>query len=113
MTDHVTINETEIPVRAYLHRTADTCVTAAVQEGESVYENARKLVAWEDIADQVDWLEKGIAEWRDESVRIRKAALTLLEALEWLISNEPEDSPKRGVLVARAAIAQARGVINP
>jgi len=112
MLDHITINETEIPVRAYLHRTADTCVTAAVPHGESVYENPRKLVAWEDIADQVEWLEKGVTEWRDEANRTREAALALLEALEWLISKEPEDSPKRGVLVARAAIAQANGVLH-
>lgn len=110
--DHVTINETEIPVRAYLHRTADTCVTAAVPHGESVYENPRKLVAWDDIADQVEWLEKGVAEWRDEALRTREAALALLEALEWLISKEPDDSPKRGVLVARAAIAKANGVLH-
>jgi hypothetical protein len=112
MSDHVTINETEIPVRAYLHRTADTCVTAAVPSGELVYDSPRKLIAWEDIADQVDWLEKGVVEWRDVAVRTREASLALLEALEWLISNEPSDSPKRGVLVARAAIAQAKGVLH-
>lgn len=111
MSDHVTINETEIPVRAYLHRTAGTCVTAAVPGSESVYENPRKLVAWEDCSDQVEWLEKGVAEWRYVAIRTREAALALLEALEWMISNEPDDSPKRGVLVSRAAITQAKAAL--
>lgn len=108
----VTINATAIPVRAYLHRTADTCVTSAVPDGALVYESPRKLIAWEDVVDQAEWLEKGVAEWRDEALRTREAALALLEALEFLISNEPDDSPKRGVLAARAVIAQANGVLH-
>lgn len=73
-------------------------------------QNPRKLIVG-DIANQVGRLEKGVADWRKEMLRTREAALVLLEALERLISKEPEDSPKRDVLVARAAIAQAKGVL--
>lgn len=67
MTDTVVVNEEVIPVRAYLHRTHPRCVSV----DPTAYVNPRKLVAWEDIADHVEWLEKGIAEWREEALRRR------------------------------------------
>lgn len=45
---------------------------------------------------------------QSDIARLRQQRDELLEALEWLVSKEPDDSPKRGVLVARAAIAKCK-----
>ncbi len=102
----VVINDTKIPVRAYLHRTSDTCVTAAYDgQGASTYENPRKLVAWEDVVDQADWLEHGIAEWRDEAIRARDISRSLKMALEKILS--VGGLPECEIHQARAALAEA------
>lgn len=62
-----------IKPRAFMHRTSDSCVTPAVGDHpELIYENPRVLVAWSDVADAVDWLEKGIAEWRAYAIEAGK-----------------------------------------
>lgn len=86
----VTINDAVIHVLAYMHPTDDACVTAAYDgEGATVYDNPRKLVAWDDVVDQADWLERGIAEWRAyavetavQNVALKKQRDELLAAIE-------------------------------
>lgn len=79
MTKSVEFNgdEEKIPVRAYLHRHSSTCVTT----DPAAYENPRELVAWEDVVDHVDWLEKGIAEWRAVAKEPRGASLSKTDLL--------------------------------
>jgi hypothetical protein len=83
----VVINDTAIPVRAYMHRRHDGCVTIDA----TAYENPRKLVDWDDVIDQADWLEKGIAEWREyaratgaQNVTLKAQNKLLLEAVDRL-----------------------------
>lgn len=64
----MTINEEEIKPRAYLHRKADRFVT--IDPG--MIDDPLVLVAWEDIVDHVDWLERGVAEWREEALRLKR-----------------------------------------
>lgn len=62
------VNDEEIQPRAFLHRKASSCVTT----DPTAYENPIPLVSWEDIADHVDWLEKGVAEWRGLAIALQK-----------------------------------------
>lgn len=57
-----------ITPRAYLHPTADTCVST----DPDTYKTPRVLVAWNYVADAVDWLEHGIAEWRAYAIEAGK-----------------------------------------
>lgn len=82
----VVINDTEIPVLAYMHRTSNTCVTAAEPHGASAYENPCKLVSWDDVVDQADWLEKGIVEWRNEAIGARLAAANRQAKISTLVA---------------------------
>ena len=45
----------------------------------------------------------------EANARLIAAAPDLLDALEWLVQDEPADSAKKGVIYARAVIAKARG----
>jgi hypothetical protein len=56
-----------IEPRAYLHATEKS-----ISFNHAAYENPRVLVAWNDVADAVDWLEHGIAEWRAYAVEAGK-----------------------------------------
>lgn len=57
-----------IKPRAYMHERLDTCVSV----DSTTYDNHRVLVAWEDVVDYVDWLEHGIAEWREYAIEAGK-----------------------------------------
>lgn len=59
-----------IQPRAYLRPGADTYTF--VMPDPPANEKPRVLVAWDDVADAVDWLEKGIAEWRAYAVEAGK-----------------------------------------
>ena len=69
MTETVRCNGKDIPVRAYLHARSDHCVSPRAD----TYANPRKLVAWDDVVDHIDWLEHGIVEWREEALNAMQA----------------------------------------
>ena len=72
----------DIRALAYMHRTSDSCVTPAVGDHpELIYDKPRVLVAWEDVVDRVEWLEKGVGEWRDEALLKAAVAQNLCVAL--------------------------------
>ncbi len=58
-------NAPGIPPVAFMHRTAPGCVST----DPKAYTKPFILVKWDDVADQVDWVEKGICEWRDEAMK--------------------------------------------
>ena len=57
-------DEPTVKFRAYLHPTSDGFVTT----DPNAYANPRKLVAWDDVIDRIEWLDKGIAEWRASAI---------------------------------------------
>lgn len=70
-----------VPVRAYQHPTSPDCVSA----DPHAYASPRELVDAEALYDHVDWLEKGICEWRAyaiETGRQLKIERDLRKALE-------------------------------
>ena len=48
-----------------MHETHNKCISTEAW----VYNNPRHLIAYEDIADHLDWLEKGIVEWREVAMK--------------------------------------------
>lgn len=52
--------DTEFKVVAYMHRKYDHCVSV----DPYAYQDARELVLLNDVIDIIDYLEKGLAEWR-------------------------------------------------
>lgn len=52
--------EDDIKVVAYMHATHDRCVSTEAH----TYAKARELVFLGDVTDRLDWLEKGMGEWR-------------------------------------------------
>lgn len=71
----VTIDDTEIPVRAYMHPSAQP-------HGAMAYNNLRKLVTWNDVTDQADWMEKGVTKWHTRALELEEKVRNLQTVLD-------------------------------
>lgn len=115
----------EVKTVAYMHPTASTCVTSAEPDGKDVYENARELVPRDAVADAIDWLNRGVAEWRHMALGYRKRLLKANLPPSPVITNdmvlafhhalgdgpvgrEEMDEIRRGLAAAMAGFANPR-----
>lgn len=56
--------EDDPPIVAYLHQNMQTVIKHLRDSDPSLRDQYRPLVLWEDVADRIEWLEKGNAAWR-------------------------------------------------
>jgi hypothetical protein len=75
-----------IPVVAYMHPDRNDLVNSE----KWVYgPDSRPLVSYSDVADRIDWLEKGMAHWRAEAVAVRRELDGLAEEAKASSSPSP------------------------
>lgn len=76
----LTRKEPDVKVHGYLENASDI-------------ENPRALVLWDDVADRVEWLEQGIAEWRAYAVEYGnqfELAKRAVESMQKEMKNTPQ-----------------------
>lgn len=68
------INQPQVPTKAWLHATSDTCVTT----DPAGYDKGRPLVLQADVRDHIEWLEAHIDGWRRDAEAQREYANAVL-----------------------------------
>lgn len=71
-------DEPQILPMAYLHPKVNNCVST----DPTAYENPKVLVAWSDVADHVEWIDKGIVEWRSYAIELGERNVELLQTIK-------------------------------
>jgi len=86
----------QVPTMAYLHPTADGCVTT----DPTAYQAPRELLLKNDVYDYITWMEAGIDEWRATAFQWRDVAM------------KAQDQHRLALLKAQTAIGHLQDILN-